>query len=216
MLRFVCRTSTLRLLVCVLVLILFFSLYFESISLVLMASPAEQQLGLNKQDRLARCGNEACPKSHLRRPNLPPVRFDFFGRRATETHTPTLGLQPPLPFSFLSKHQRIPPRLRHRTTSAFSSILLFFLFFLSSSGDSSHHIIASHPSIRKTGTNETIAGWLIWRRWVGLERQGLHPFFRTIGFSVILAAALALLPFNSTVREADKPEDSDRGKYRCA
>lgn len=160
MLRFVCRTSTLRLLVCVLVLILFFSLYFESISLVLMASPAEQQLGLNKQDRLARCGNEACPKSHLRRPNLPPVRFDFFGRRATETHTPTLGLQPPLPFSFLSKHQRIPPRLRHRTTSAFSSIILFFLFFLSSSGDSSHHITLHHihPSVKPERTKQSQGG----------------------------------------------------------
>eukprot|EP00903_Cladosiphon_okamuranus_P006706 g6545.t1 len=48
-------------------------------------------------------------------------------------------------------------------------------------------------------------GWLIWKRWKASEKQGLHPIFRTLGFAVILAGCLAVMPFNATVSMLEVP-----------
>lgn len=59
-------------------------------------------------------------------------------------------------------------------------------------------------SFRRIETKQNkMAGWLVWKRWTSCERQGLHPFVRTVGFAVVLFGSLAVLPFNATVRETD-------------
>ncbi|CAM9680060.1 unnamed protein product [Ectocarpus sp. 12 AP-2014] len=50
-----------------------------------------------------------------------------------------------------------------------------------------------------------IFGWLVWRRWRVSSKRGLHPIIRTLGFMVILAGCLAILPFNSTVTMLEVP-----------